>query len=238
MKKLLPLLFLSLILYWSCENPLESRVEALENQLAEQETEQEQQQALIDSLMAEILNQQTVMDSLDASQQAYIDSLINLGNVSDSLLQVYTDSLNTVQNAYIDSLHNAQQTTLEALANSALSAGFVETEVFSGLLSSSWTDLDLSNAIGQAESLVLLRANHISGNSAYLVLRPNGSSLEYNEGNSFSGDRGVSGVYLSNDTGKTGYIFMYSDADGIIEQKNIDPDTEPNISISVVFYLN
>ncbi|MDP6433738.1 MAG: hypothetical protein QGI15_05430 [Candidatus Scalindua sp.] len=58
-------------IFLGCENPLESRVEALENQLAEQETEQEQQQALMDSLMAVILNQQTVMDSLDASQQAY-----------------------------------------------------------------------------------------------------------------------------------------------------------------------
>ena len=82
-----------------------------------------------------------------------------------------------VQNAYIDSLHNAQQTTLTALANSALNAGFVETQVYSGSIPTSWTDLDLSSVVGNSTSLVLLKINAISGGGRF-ISRTNGTDFE------------------------------------------------------------
>ena len=135
MKKLL---FILPLLYYSCTDDIVSDIDALQTENAEQD-------AQIDSLLTVLTEQQAYIDSLNDAQniadslnnltmQSYIDSLINEGELTDSLLQVYTDSLNTVQNTYIDSLHNAQQTTLTLLANSALSAGFEETEVFSGEL--------------------------------------------------------------------------------------------------------
>jgi len=105
-------------------------------------------EALMDSLMAVILNQQTVMDSLDASQQAYIDSL-----------------------------YNAQQATLEALANSTVTVGFTETQVYSGATTTSWTDLDLSSVVGNNISLVLVKIDRISGQGRFLC-RTNGTDYE------------------------------------------------------------
>ena len=122
MKKLL---FILPLLYYSCTDDIIADIDALQTENAEQD-------AQIDSLLTVITTQQEYIDSMNNVQNAYIDSLISESSLNDSLLQVYTDSLNTVQNTYIDSLHNAQQTTLTALANSPLSAGFVETEMFSG----------------------------------------------------------------------------------------------------------
>ena len=238
MKKLYPLLPVLFLIYWGCENPLESRVEALENQLAEQETEQEQQQALIDSLMAEILNQQTVMGSLDASQQAYIDSLINLGNISDSLLQVYTDSLNTVQNAYIDSLHNAQQTLLGQIVST--NTGFTPTQVYSGDITTTWTDLDLSSVVGQNSSLVILEIDNwtcSACSSDRIYFRTNGDDFE-----PWTGDPGTTGVNSINmasfyTTQTNAMILITSDSNGIVEHRTFSEWTN-NATISVVFYLN
>jgi hypothetical protein len=183
----------------------------------------------------------TVQNTLNADQQAYIDSLINAGNISDDLLQTYIDSLNTVQNTYIDSLHNAQQTTLTALANSALSAGFVETEVFSASIPSSWTDVDLSSVIGQKQSLVLMRYEYVSGTSPYCILniRPNGSTDEYG----ISGNSGYSSVnYLridppSNTGDETALGLIFTDENGIIEHKEVSGQNA-NVKASVLFYLN
>ena len=194
---------------------------------------------------------QTYIDSLnnvqsnyDTNQQAYIDSLINLGNVSDSLLQVYTDSLNTVQNTYIDSLHNAQQTTLTALANSALSAGFVETEVFNGtLVEDVWTDLDLSSAVGQKNSLVLIKVGltaSIPSNPAAIFFRTNGDTNSYHtptEG--YWSPSGISAVrvgdYGSGTGQNTEMAMAFTDSEGLIEYEATYPVP---VYITVVFYLN
>jgi hypothetical protein len=170
-------------------------------------------EALIDSLMAVILNQQTVMDSLDASQQAYIDSL-----------------------------YNTQQATLEALANSSLNAGFVETEVYSGSIPNSWTDLDLSSVVGQNTSLVMLKLfSNEATNGARLIFRTNGT--DYETGQYADGSFGFSGGYNSinwtylSDTHSSGYLFILTDNNGIIEYQAWE-NAFPNASISVVFYLN
>jgi len=236
MRKMIPLLICSLFVL-TCEDSLEDDVEDLQSQNA-------QQQALIDSLITVMSNQQTLMDSLNTvqntlntDQQAYIDSLINLGNVSDSLLQVYTDSLNTVQNAYIDSLHNAQQTTLEALANSALSAGFVETIVFNDTIIATgsdgrvWQDLDLSSFIGAKSSVVLIRVHRgVSDGYINIEMRPNGYSAQGGMEANFE---------FYSDASK--YYFINTDSDGIIEwsyyQGNSNTYSHP-FTFTLVFYLN
>ena len=264
MKKLL---FILPLLYYSCTDDIIADIDALQTENAEQDaqidslltvitTQQEYidsmnnvQNAYIDSLISESsLNDSllqvytdslnTVQNTLNADQQAYIDSLINLGNVSDSLLQVYTDSLNTVQNTYIDSLHNAQQTTLTALANSALSAGFVETEVFSGAVPSSWTDVDLSSVIGTNSSLAILKYKYISGTSSYsyIELRTNGSSDEF--GTDSAAFNSLSHIRLSSEGGEEiSLVLVVTDSAGIIEHKE-SVGTNANVTASVVFYLN
>ena len=180
---ILAILFIPL-LFTTCD-------EALLSELDTVATENEEQDARLDSLLTIITDQQAYIDSLNNAQhvadsldnltlQAYIDSLINAGNVSDSLIQVYVDSLITVQNtnnATQLALIEAQQTTLTALANSALSAGFVETEVFSASIPSSWTDVDLSSVVGSKTSLVILKYEFISAGSSsqpfsYINLNP------------------------------------------------------------------
>jgi hypothetical protein len=115
------------LLVFSCENPLEDRVEDLEDQLAKQE----QQQAFVDSLINGLSAQQVLMNSIIAAQQVYIDSLTTVQQgLIDTLgdQQVYIDSLNAiqqglkvtleVQQAYIDSLHVAQQELINMLIGS------------------------------------------------------------------------------------------------------------------------
>jgi hypothetical protein len=165
----------------------------------------------IDSLQAE-----------NAEQDAQIDSLLTV--LIDQ--QDYIDSLYFVQNTYIDSLHNAQQSTLEGLANSALSAGFVETEVFSGALPTSWVDLDLSSVVGSNNSMVLIKYN---GNRT-ISLRPNGETEDWAEGGS-SAQRSIS--IIGEHYPQLGLII--TDSNGIIEWSAFLSGTG---TLSVVFYLN
>ena len=261
MKKLI---FILPLLYYSCTDDIVADIDALQTDNAEQDaqidslltvitTQQEYidsmnnvQNAYIDSLISESsLNDSllqvytdslnTVQNTLNADQQAYIDSLINLGNVSDSLLQVYTDSLNTVQNAYIDSLHNAQQTTLTALANSALNAGFVATELYNGLMSSSWTGLDLSSTTGQETSLVLMRYQYNSSNDnyGYIAVRTNGNTDDFSTGS----NPGMTTGLLNASNNPFYYVMVLTDNSGMIEHKETT-NTNLNATASVVFYLN
>ena len=102
---ILAILFIPL-LFTTCD-------EALLSELDTVATDNEEQDARLDSLLTIITDQQAYIDSLNNAQhvadsldnltlQAYIDSLINAGNVSDSLIQVYVDSLNTIQNTLLE----------------------------------------------------------------------------------------------------------------------------------------
>ena len=224
MKKLI---FILPLLYYSCTDDIVADIDDLQ-------TENVEQDAQIDSLLTIITTQQEYIDSINNVQNSYIDSLISESSISDSLLQVYTDSLNTVQNAYIDSLHNAQQTTLTALANSALSAGFVETQVYSGSITTSWTDLDLSSVIGANQSLVLMKIDYISDNGRILC-RTNGTNYDTGTSGFSSAYNSINWIYV--DSGHpTGYLFIITDNAGVIEYKVWEGTA--NVAISTVFYLN
>ena len=188
---------------------------------------------------------QGIADSLDnLTMQSYIDSLINAGNISDSLIQVYTDSLNTVQNAYIDSLHNAQQNTLTALANNALNSGFMETEVFNGsMIKDAWTDLDLNQVVGAKTTLVLLKVSLLcSSCGGKIWFRSNGETSNFTLFESVMiSEGGVEFVelwawngspHVENETGK---VLVITDSNGIIEY-GVGSDID--VKLSVLFYLN
>ena len=214
MKKLI---FILPLLYYSCTDDIVADIDALQTENAEQD-------AQIDSLL-------TVL----TEQQAYIDSLISESMISDSLLQVYTDSLNTVQNAYIDSLHNAQQTTLEALVNSALSAGFIPIEILnnnSDVIADNCneiinTELDLTNTLGTNGALTIFK------------LETNGWS-----------NYGLTDIYFENELSNYGtfggsYLLMAT-TDGIIYLNSIctgDGQCENmceghSISLTLLYHLN
>jgi len=222
MKKLILILPL---LYYSCTDDILADIDALQTDNAEQD-------AQIDSLMT-ALNE----------QQAYIDSLIGESSINDSLIQEYTDSLNTVQNAYIDSLHNAQQTTLEALANTALNGGFEETIVFNDTIIVTNSDveveqdLDLSSFIGENKSVVLIRANkgiddeqgaHIS-----IAMHPadiDTSIMNYN----YQGDE----VFTS---GQVLYFFVETDPLGVIKWSYYQGNSNiwsHHLTFTLLFYIN
>jgi len=233
MKKLI---FILPLLYYSCTDDIVADIDALQTENAEQD-------AQIDSLLTVLTEQQeyidslnTVQNNLNVEQQAYIDSLISESSISDSLLQVYTDSLNTVQNAYIDSLHNAQQTTLTALANSALNAGFVETEVYSGVPpTTTWTDLDLSDVVGTKRSLVLVKYT----GTVTITIRPNGETQNWVDG--WSSNVNSTSMISTDGDGNLGYGLILTGNDGIIEWKSTSDwcsTTTCTATLSVVFYLN
>ena len=221
------------MLYYSCNDDILSDIEALETANIEQDEQ-------IDSLSTVITTQQEYIDSLNNIQNAYIYSLISESSLNDSLLQVYSDSLNTVQNTYIDSLHNAQQITLTTLANSALSAGFVETQVYSGLIPTSWTDLDLSDVIGQFKSLVILKYKMSEDGSSSISTRPNGSDFKYYNVN---GSINQVSIHLEGEsvTDSQGLVLIKTDSLGIIEHIQHYDDSgasSATVLVSVVFYLN
>ncbi len=199
------LIFILPLLYYSCTDDIVADIDALQTENAEQD-------AQIDSLMTALND-----------QQAYIDSLNNAQNIANDLLQLYADSL-----------HNAQQTTLTALANSALNAGFVETQVYSGNITTSWTDLDLSSVIGANQSLVLMKIDYISDNGRILC-RTNGTNYDTGTSGFSSAYNSINWIYV--DSGHpTGYLFIITDNAGVIEYKVWEGTA--NVAISTVFYLN
>jgi hypothetical protein len=105
--KIKSLLLISFLLL-SCDNPLENRVNELEDELENQKIEQENQSLIISSLLNQLLTQQSIIDSLNKKQLEYADS-INL-----ELLQ-YTDSINSDQDEYIDSINIEQLKELDSL---------------------------------------------------------------------------------------------------------------------------
>lgn len=97
------ILLLSILLI-SCENPLEDRVDKLEDELGDQKIENENQTQLIADLMSQLIDQQAVIDSLNKQQLEYSDS-INSG------LKSYVDDLVSSQNQIINMLINSQPQT-------------------------------------------------------------------------------------------------------------------------------
>ena len=215
MKKLL---FILPLLYYSCTDDIIADIDALQTENAEQD-------AQIDSLMT-ALNE----------QQAYIDSLIGESSINDSLIQEYTDSLNTVQNAYIDSLHNAQQTLLGQIVST--NTGFTPTQVYSGSITTTWTDLDLSSVVGNKASLVILEivnwtCSACSGDRMYF--RTNGDDFEPWTGGGATSMNSINQASFGT-TQPNAMILITSDSNGIVELRAMR--NTQNATISVVFYLN
>tara|TARA_A100001015_G_C14828200_1_gene647531 strand:+ start:169 stop:861 length:693 start_codon:yes stop_codon:yes gene_type:complete len=228
MKKLL---FTLTILFYSCNIP-----EDFYTDIDNLEAENVQQNIKIDSLLTIIITQQEYIDSLHNAQkttlESLIDSLISESSISDSLLQLYADSLNTVQNAYIDSLHNAQQITFQSLANGALSAGFVETEVYSGTPPMDIIGtLSLTDVIGTDTTLVLLKLDNTNENSNWLYAIAN--SISSDGGENLGNGANLGRVFYGYPT----YALLLSYNGTLYWRAKSGGGNNWSSKISVVFYL-
>ena len=286
-------------------NPLEDRVENLENYLVKQEAlidslqknnhaqinslniSMNQQLDLIDSL-ANVMNKQNstlqtminslknvmnehnanvqiIVDSLahvnneqDFTFQTMSDSLENVMNEQDSTLQAligslamnigkdimvlgnlitqqqyYADSLNLDMGGYIDSLFALQQSMIAELLESGINALFTDTEVFSGAMPSSWTDLDLSSVVGQKQSLVMLRYKYNFSDSTYSYVAVRTNDSNFDSGSNTS----INSILLNSTDNPSSFMLLQTDSGGMIEQRETSTNNA-NVTASVVFYLN
>ena len=232
-------------------NPLEDRVENLEKYL-------EKQEALIDSLQK---NNHAQINSLNISmnqQLDLIDSLANVMNKQNSTLQAligslamnigedimalgnlitqqqyYADSLNLDMVGYIDSLFALQQSMIAELLESGIIALFTDTEVFSGAMPSSWTDLDLSSVVGKKQSLVMLRYKYNFSDSTYSYVAVRTNDSNFDSGSNTS----INSILLNSTDNPSSFMLLQTDSGGMIEQRETSTNNA-NVTASVVFYLN
>lgn len=111
----------------SCDNPLENRVGELENELENQKIEQDNQNKLIESLLAQLIKQQTVIDSLIIKQLEYSDSLFYIqiryiDSVNLEQIQIL-DSINSNLTNYINDLISNQNDIIQTIILSQPSTG-------------------------------------------------------------------------------------------------------------------
>ncbi|MCB0732440.1 MAG: hypothetical protein KDC88_15560, partial [Ignavibacteriae bacterium] len=115
----LSFLILSILLILSCENPLEDKVDKLEEELEHQKNEQKNQSELIESLLAQLIAQQNIIEELNVKQLEYSDSLykklLEHSDSNDSEQIIKLDSLNQSLKNYIDDLVFSQNQILDML---------------------------------------------------------------------------------------------------------------------------
>ena len=181
-----------------------------------------------------------VNDEQDSTLQALIGSLamnigediIALGNLITQQ-QYYADSLNLDMGGYIDSLFALQQSMITELLESGINALFTDTEVFSGAMPSSWTDLDLSSVVGQKQSLVILRYKYNFSDSTYSYVAVRTNDSNFDSGSNTS----INSILLNSKDNPSSFMLLQTDSGGMIEQREISTNNA-NVTASVVFYLN
>lgn len=230
-----------LFLISSCENPLEDRVNDLEDELKEQKENNARQQEILDSLIYELNIQKTEISSIAIERQRLIDSLSLLyGNKLDSLdfeQKKLIDSLNFEQNNYIDSISVYQQSLIESILESQLSSEILNEEFYSGIIPRSWSAIDLSNKTGKEKTLVILRIDRISTEGNYIVFRPNGDTVDWLTTDGFLTNSPSSLSIASLASPLSGYILVFTDENGIVEIKG-GSGVQMTASIKLTYYLN
>ena len=215
-------------------NEHNANVQIIVDSLAHVNNEQDSTfQTMSDSL-------ENVMNEQDSTLQALIGSLaMNIGKdimVLGNLItqqQYYADSLNLDMGGYIDSLFALQQSMIAELLESGINALFTDTEVFSGAMPSSWTDLDLSSVVGQKQSLVMLRYKYNFSDSTYSYV-----SVRTNDSNFDSGSNtSINSILLNSTDNPSSFMLLQTDSGGMIEQRETSTNNA-NVTASVVFYLN
>ena len=183
---------------------------------------------------------ENVMNEQDSTLQALIGSLaMNIGKdimVLGNLItqqQYYADSLNLDMGGYIDSLFALQQSMIAELLESGINALFTDTEVFSGAMPSSWTDLDLSSVVGQKQSLVMLRYKYNFSDSTYSYVAVRTNDSNFDSGSNTS----INSILLNSTDNPSSFMLLQTDSGGIIEQRETSTNNA-NVTASVVFYLN
>ena len=226
----------------SCENPLEDRINELENKLEQQEKEQNRQQEILDSLLIKVQGQNATINSLIASRQRSIDSLIVIFNQSlDSLSSQQNrmiDSLIAEQNALIDSLYTSQQSMIEDILASQVNSDFIETEIFNGVCPQTWTDIDVSDFVGKKKTLLIFRIDRLSEKDEYIVFRPNGETADWLSDDPLWIIYGTSSLSVTNlGWAESALIMVNSDDAGIVEMRANIKNTI-RVRVSLQFFIN
>ena len=215
-------------------NEHNANVQIIVDSLAHVNNEQDSTfQTMSDSL-------ENVMNEQDSTLQALIGSLaMNIGKdimVLGNLItqqQYYADSLNLDMGGYIDSLFALQQSMIAELLESGINALFTDTEVFSGAMPSSWTDLDLSSVVGQKQSLVMLRYKYNFSDSTYSYVAVRTNDSNFDSGSNTS----INSILLNSTDNPSSFMLLQTDSGGMIEQRETSTNNA-NVTASVVFYLN
>lgn len=235
------LAFFSVVIFTNCDNPLEGKVNDLENQLNEQKQDNVRQQEILDSLMLELNNQKIQINSVAIERQRVIDSLTLLFNGKldsmDTEQKALIDSLNMEQNKYIDSLNTYQQSLIETLLANQVNTETIDEEFYNGIIPTTWTQIDLSSKTGKEKTLVILRIDRLSPEGDVIVFRPNGETVDWLTTSQWLIDNPASLSIASLASPKSGYILVFTDGNGIVEMRaNIKKDM--TASVKLVFYLN
>jgi len=143
---------------------------------------------------------------------------------------IFTYDTTVVYDTTYISVDSSVYADTSSFARNSPSFSFNETEIFSGSLPTTWTDLDLSSIVGSKTSLVLIKFN---GNG-WPAFRPDGSAEEWVDGNS-SSEQSISIIKAtSSEPNAMGLVLTGSN--GIVEMKCSVSGFSG--TISVLFYLN
>jgi len=107
-----------------------------------------------------------------------------------------------------------------------------ETEVFSGVAPTAWTDLDLSGTIGGKASLVLLKLIGASIDTHAMAMRKNGDTDEFYDA-AATRPAGCALIVGLNNKGLV--LLVATDPAGIIEWRMSNADT---VTVDVMGYIN
>lgn len=145
-------------------------------------------------------------------------------------LNIFTYDTTVVYDTTYISVDSSAYADTSSFARNSPSFSFNETEIFSGSLPTTWTDLDLSSIVGSKTSLVLIKFN----GHGYLALRPDGSTEEWVDGHSSSG-KSIS-IIAATSSQPNAIGLVLTGSNGIVEMKSFNSGYSG--TISVLFYLN
>ena len=161
----------------------------------------------------------------------------------------HADTANIVMNAPIadtaNFAHHAQHSAHSDTANYINLSNYIgspNTEVFNGSIPSTWTDLDLSNVVGQKKAMVLLRVdltNWQDDEQNMLIVRPDGDTNDYYYTSSGGSSSAVqSSLNVLNLTAQSGTIMVTTNNDGVIEIISPNSNYNGTISINIIFFIH